>query len=318
MSTARRKTVKLVVGTRGSALSLAQTDSVIKKLIRLRPGVSVTRKIIRTRGDKDLLTPLWMFKRKGVFEREIDLEVSRGEVHFAVHSMKDLPTSLPPPLSIVAVPSRESPNDVLVTRRGLKISELPLGACVGTSSLRRKAQLLRVRRDLKIIPIRGNVETRALNIERGLLDAVILAEAGLLRLGLGHLVSERLPLDSFAPAPGQGALAVVARRGDRGLRMLLRAVNHLPSMAEVLSERSLTRRLGAGCKAALGAVARSEGDMLTLYGSVLSPDGEKEVHASLQGPMARPAELGRRVAEEIERRGGMELVSRWRLASTGG
>jgi len=312
------RAVRLVVGTRGSALSLAQTDSVIRALAQQHPEVEIAERVITTRGDRDLITPLWMFKRKGVFEREIDLAVVRGEVDFAVHSMKDLPTSLSPPLAIVAVPERESPNDVLVSRRGEKLSELPRGATVGTSSPRRKAQLLRIRPDLKIIPIRGNVETRVSRIEEGSLDAVVLAEAGLSRLGMSNLISERLLLDSFAPAPGQGAMAVVARRGDQSLTILLRSVNHAPSMAEVLSERSLTKRLGAGCRAALGAVARAEGDTLTLYGSILSPDGREEIHSSLRGPVDRPAELGRRVAGEIARQGGRKLISRWRSTVEGG
>jgi hydroxymethylbilane synthase len=296
------RAVRLVVGTRGSALSLAQTDSVIRGLAREHPEVEVTKRIITTRGDRDLITPLWMFRRKGVFEREIDLAVVRGEVDFAV----------------VAVPERESPNDVLVSRRGEKLSELPRRATVGTSSPRRKAQLLRIRPDLKTIPIRGNVETRVSQIEGGSLDAVVLAEAGLSRLGMSNLISERLPLDSFAPAPGQGAMAVVTRRDDQRLKALLRSVDHAPSMAEVLSERSLTKRLGVGCRAALGAVARAEGDTLTLYGSILSPDGREEIHSSLRGPIDRPTELGRRVAGEIARQGGRKLISRWRSPVGGG
>ncbi|MFQ6077128.1 MAG: hydroxymethylbilane synthase, partial [Candidatus Bathyarchaeia archaeon] len=216
--------MRLVVGTRGSLLSLKQTDIVIEKLRGIYPDVRFQKKIIKTRGDLLENKPLFSMRGKGFFEKEVDRAVSLGEVDFAVHSMKDVPTVQPPKTGIVAVPERESPHDVLASRGDVGLMGLPKGSTVGTSSLRRMAQILRARSELKVKPIRGNVETRVRKLEEGLFDAVILAEVGLKRLGIGCAV-ERLPLDEFTPAPGQGALAVVAREDNSELVGMLRKVN---------------------------------------------------------------------------------------------
>src|SRR5438034_1207429 len=195
----------LRVGTRGSRLSLVQTDMVVEKIRRANPTIEIERKIITTSGDVDRTTPLFSLSQKGIFEKEVDQAVLEGKVDFAVHSMKDVPTLLSAKLAIASVPERGATGDVLVSKGGKLLKELGDGKTVGTSSLLRAAQLRRVRPTLRADPIRGNVDTRVEKVERGEYDAVILAEAGLARLGMMDRVAERLSLDDFMPAPGQGA-----------------------------------------------------------------------------------------------------------------
>lgn len=304
--------MKLIVGTRGSKLSLIQTDIVIQKLKEEIPDLEIKIRTIKTSGDRIIHKPLLLIKEKGIFEKDIDKAVLRGDVDFAVHSMKDVPTIQPPKTLIVAVPERGSPYDVLVSRKGLKLKDLPGGATVGTGSPRRRAQLHQVRTDLRVKSIRGNVDTRVRKVKQGLYDAVILAEAGLQRLNMKDSIAERLPLEDFTPAPGQGALAVVAREDNKEVIEVLRRVNHWPSMAAALAERAFIREIGGGCKVPLGAIAKAQNGVLSLYASVLSPDGKIKIQTSKAGDLASPEEVGLKVAQEMLGLGAENLIQCWR------
>lgn len=304
--------MKLTVGTRGSNLSLAQTDMVIQKLKEKIPDLEIEVKVIKTTGDRITHKPLLLIKEKGIFEKDIDKAVLRKEVDFAVHSMKDVPTIQPPKTIIVAVPEREPPYDTLVSRKGLRLKDLPSGTIVRTGSPRRTAQLHYVRPDLRAESIRGNVDTRVRKLKQGLYDALILAEAGLQRLNMQDNITERLLLEDFTPAPGQGALAVVAREDNKRVNEVLKLVNHWPSMAAVLAERAFVRKIGGGCKVPLGAIAQVKNGALSLYASVLSPDGKTKIQTSKVGDPTSPEELGLKVAQEILTLGAGNIIQRWR------
>ena len=304
--------MKLTVGTRGSRLSLIQTEIVIQRLREKIPELEIKVKTIKTTGDKITRKPLISIKQKGIFEKEIDKAVLRGDVDFAVHSMKDVPVLQPSKIIIVAVPERESPYDVLVSREGLRLKDLPAKAIVGTGSPRRIAQLRRVRPDLKVKSIRGNVDTRVRKLKQGLYDAIILAEAGLQRLKMQDCITERLSLKDFTPAPGQGALAVVARENNEKVIEFLKRINHWPSMASVLAERAFIKEIGGGCKVALGAYAQVQNNVLSLYATVLSPDGKTKIQTSKVGDPMHPEELGSKAAKEILEKGAASLIQRWR------
>lgn len=304
--------MKLTVGTRGSNLSLAQTDMVIQKLKEKIPDLEIEVKVIKTTGDRITRKPLLLIKEKGIFEKDIDKAVLRKEVDFAVHSMKDVPTIQPPKTIIVAVPEREPPYDTLVSRKGLRLKDLPSGTIVRTGSPRRTAQLHYVRPDLRAESIRGNVDTRVRKLKQGLYDALILAEAGLQRLNMQDNITERLLLEDFTPAPGQGALAVVAREDNKRVNEVLKLVNHWPSMAAVLAERAFVRKIGGGCKVPLGAIAQVKNGALSLYASVLSPDGKTKTQTSKVGDLTSPEELGLKVAQEILTLGAGNIIQRWR------
>ncbi len=300
--------MRIRCGSRGSKLSIIQTEIVIQALRQAFPDISIETEIIKTTGDRITQKPLYLIKKKGVFEREIDVAVLRGNVDFAVHSLKDVPTTLPPKTAIMAVPERQSPNDVLVSRAGLSLRDLPSGAVVGTSSPRRMAQLLNRRPDLRVMSVRGNVETRVAKLEKGPYDAIVLAEIGLQRLGLQDKITEHLSLEEFTPAPGQGALAVVANEEKRDVVEMLKRINHPPSMAATFAERALAREVAGGCKVPLGAHARVEGGRLILQASVLSPDGKVRIQASGSGDASSPDEVGRRVFRSMLELGVSELL----------
>lgn len=304
--------MKLTVGTRGSRLSLTQTDIIIQKLKEKTPQLEIEIKIIKTTGDQLTHEPLISIKEKGIFEKEIDQAVFRGNVDFAVHSMKDLPIIQPLKTIIAAVPEREVPYDALVSRDGLKLKDLPDKALVGTGSPRRIAQLRRLRPDLKVESIRGNVDTRVRKAKQGLYDAIILAEAGLQRLKLQNCITERLSLEDFTPASGQGALAVVAREGNKKVIEILKWVNHQPSMASVFAERAFIKKIGGGCKVPLGAIAQVQNNMLTLHASVLSPDGKTKIQTAKVGDPASAEKLGFEAAQEVLRIGAADLIQLWR------
>lgn len=303
--------MKLRVGTRGSKLSLIQTEGIIKRLKQSLQNLEVEVIIIKTAGDELPHRPLEDFSEKGIFERKVDLAVLKKEVDFAVHSLKDVPTSLLEGLTITSVPRRGSPYDVLISRDGSRLDELPTGAVVGTGSLRREAQLHFVRPDLKVMPIRGNVDTRLRKLRMGRYDAIIVAEAGLKRLGVRPKV-ERLPLKAFIPAPGQGALGLVTRQDDEEVMEVLKKVDHSPSRAAVVAERSLVRELKGGCKNPVGAIGQVKEDRLTLTACLLHPHKRVRIRASEIGSMDAPEELGIRVAKKMLRMGAMDIIEEWR------
>ncbi len=303
------------VGTRGSKLSLIQTDLVIEELTKADPRVRIEKSVISTKGDEDQYTPLINLDQKGIFEREIDQAVLRREVDFAVHSMKDVPVfEQDSELIIAATPERASPNDALLSKSHKALDQLPLGGPVGTSSLLRAAQLRRVRPDLRVEPIRGNVETRVLKVEQGRYEAAILAEAGLARLGLTGKIAERLSLEDFMPAPGQGALAVVTRRDNEKVVEFLRRIDHPFTHAEAEAERELVRLLEGGCKVPVGALASARGPRLELAASILSVDGTERLRAFSTGTVKAPSEIAGNVAKELLGQGATRLEEGWRQA----
>ena len=302
----------LRVGTRGSRLSLVQTDMVVEKIRRANPAVEIERRIITTSGDVDRTTPLFSLSQKGIFEKEVDQAVLEGKVDFAIHSMKDVPTLLNAKLTIASVPERGATGDVLVSKGGKLLKELGDGKTVGTSSLLRVAQLRRVRPMLRADPIRGNVDTRVEKVERGEYDAVILAEAGLARLGMMDRVAERLSLDDFMPAPGQGALAVIARRDNSRLIDILKTVELPSTRAEAEAERELVKVLEGGCKVPVGAIASAKRDTIQLTASIFSLDGKQRLTATRSGTVEQPAMIGRNVGEELLKQGAKKIEETWR------
>jgi hydroxymethylbilane synthase len=301
------------VGTRGSKLSLAQTDTIIAKLQQTDSRLTFEKRIIATKGDIDKNTPLFRLDQKGIFEKEVNQAILDGQVDFAVHSMKDLPVyEEDTGLAITGVPERGSAADVLVSREDRILEELKPGSVVGTSSLLRIAQLKRVRPDLNTEPIRGNVETRILKVERGDYDAVVLAEAGLDRLGLKSRISERLPLADFLPAPGQGIISPVAKRSARVVIEILERIEHSPTRAAGDAERELVRVLEGGCKVPIGALAVAGEGKLQVMGCVLSVDGKKRLEAESSGDVKDAISIGGEVARELIHQGAKGLEEGWR------
>ena len=285
----------IVLGTRGSALARWQTDWVLARLREHWPDLASTVRVFTTTGDRLLDTPLPALGGKGVFTAELEDALLKGEIDVAVHSLKDLPVVVTPGLALGAICERVDARDVLVSASGAALSALPAGARVGTSSLRRSAQLLQARPDLVILPLRGNVDTRLRKAQHGEYDAIVLAAAGVLRLGLEAAITEYLPFDLMLPAPGQGALAVQCRSDDLAIQSLLKPLDHEPTRAAVEAERSFLRGLGGGCAAPVAAYAARLGGTLTLTGFAAA-QGRAGVRVSGQG--SDPHELGLRLARQ--------------------
>ncbi|MEE8168704.1 MAG: hydroxymethylbilane synthase [Candidatus Hydrothermarchaeales archaeon] len=297
--------MKLVIGTRGSKLALAQVDFVSMLLKERFPDLEFEKRIIKTTGDKISDAPLARIGGKGLFVKEIDEAVARGDVDFAVHSMKDVPTEVLEELEIACVPEREDARDVLISRDKLTLETLPRGAVIGTSSLRRKAEVLNYRGDLQVKDIRGNVDTRLRKLSSREYDAIIMAKAGLKRLDLEEVISQELPLDVFLPSIGQGAIAVVARRDFEG--EYLSAINHIASMHRIQAERALLKRLGGGCQVPIGAMTQINGKLF-LTAAVFSPNGDRKIEAIADGKAEDAEEIGVTAAEELLRKGADEIL----------
>lgn len=292
----------MIIGSRGSALALWQARYITAQLKKL--GIEARIEIIRTTGDR-LQTDATVPAGKGLFTKEIEEALLTGAIDVAVHSLKDLPTQLPDGLALAAIPEREDARDAMV---GAKLDELPPGAHAGTSSERRAAQLRILRPDLKIDAIRGNVDTRLRKRREGEFDAIVLALAGLRRLGLEHEASELLDPKQMCPAPGQGALGIETRAGGEAHR-LCAALNHEASAAAVACERAVLAGLGGGCQLPLGAYAERRGDTLSVMAVVLSRDGSRSIRAKAEGPMTDPVGLGESVAADLKSRGAAGLLS---------
>lgn len=303
------------VGTRGSRLALAQTELALAALRRANPGSRFEVVTISTRGDVDR-RPLFTMDEKGIFEKEVNEAVKEGEVDFAVHSLKDVPSDMAAELVVACIPRRARPNDVLVNDKNRKLKELDPGSIVGTSSLRRAVQLMRARPDLRVRPIRGNVETRVKKVIAGEYDAIVLAEAGLSRIGMKDVIVERFAVRDFVPAPGQGAIALVCRRDDRKTMSLLRSIEDPRSRAEISAERALIEKVEGGCRFPLGAVAvaGAGNDRLTLYASIFSADGSRGIKATRTGKAANAEKLGAQMADMLLNQGAAELAEGWRDA----
>jgi len=299
----------LVIGARGSRLAVWQAEWVQARLNELAPALTVTLQRIKTSGDRILDVPLAAIGGKGLFVKEIEEALLREEIDLAVHSMKDVPTILPDGLSILCVPAREDPRDVLVSRDSCSLDQLPKGSRIGTSSLRRQAQLLHYRPDLHIELLRGNLDTRLRKLHNGEYDAIVLAAAGLMRMGWSNKVTEYLPPEVSLPAIGQGALGLEGRRHDRFLQTLVEKLEHRPTRTAVMAERALLKRLEGGCQVPIAAHATVKGDTLIMDGLIASVDGQRLIRDTIQGPASEAQSLGSQLAEKLLAQGGDRILN---------
>ncbi|MGB9673604.1 MAG: hydroxymethylbilane synthase [Anaerolineales bacterium] len=302
----------MIFVTRPSRLARWQTQSVIQDLERLFPSLHIEERTITTQGDRIKKRPLPEIGGKGLFTKELELELLQGKAHAAVHSLKDLPVDGTPGLILAAIPPRAEAADVLVSRFGYTIETLPKGAIVGTSSLRRSAQLLAIRPDVLPKPLRGNIDTRLRKALNGDYDAIIVAGAGLMRLGLQVYITEWLPLEWMLPAPGQGALAVQCAVSDQETREKLQLLNDSATQTAVTAERAFLKGLGGGCSLPIGAYAQTKpnedgGMQINLYGVVVGLDGKKVIRVSGEG--SDGTQLGENLAQEALQLGAAELLS---------
>ena len=299
--------MKLIFATRPSALARWQTQWVIRALKNLHPGLECEEKVITTQGDKILDKPLPQIGGKGLFTQELEFELLSGAVHCAVHSLKDLPVESPIGLTVGCIPLRAEVRDALVSKNNYTADTLPAGASVGTSSLRRAAQILSRRPDVRTESLRGNVDTRVRKALDAQYDAIILAGAGLTRLGLDNHVTEWLSLDLMLPAPGQGALAIQCRVDDPDTLNLLAALEDEATRKAVTAERAFLSALGGGCSVPVAAYAKVEGKTILLTGLVISEDGRKAIHVRRTGTDANL--LGHELAQRAIAQGANEILS---------
>ncbi|HIE53226.1 MAG TPA: hydroxymethylbilane synthase [Armatimonadetes bacterium] len=306
---------QLIIASRGSRLALAQTEEVAQRLRTLYPGLEVEVRIVKTRGDQIRDVPLHKVGGKGLFTKALEEVLLAGGADLAVHSLKDLPTGLPKGLCLAAVPRRADPRDALILADSLasragdfSLACLPPGARVGTSSLRRRAQLRHLRPDLQLEEVRGNVDTRLRKLDEGQYDALILAVAGLERLGWTQRLTWRLPFEVCTPAVGQGALGLETRADDEEVWELLQPLEDAATRAAVRAERTFLQTLGGGCRMPLGAVAQVERTALVLTAVVASKDGTRLLRRTAVGPWEEAELLGREMAEELKRSGGRWIL----------
>lgn len=302
--------MRYLVGARGSQLSLAQTNWVISELKKNVQQTEFEIVPIKTKGDTDA-RPLFTINQKGIFEKEIDRAVAEKKVDFAVHSLKDVPAELPEELVLACIPKREPPNDIFISKDGKTLNAIKKGAVIGTSSLRRAVQISRHRPDLIVKPIRGNIETRIKKIDEDKFDGIVLAQAGIQRLGL-DVKFEILPVEIFVPSPGQGALAIVARKDNIKLLDILKKIEDQVSRTAVEAERSLSMFVDSGCRFPVGALADQDGGKLTLSVTVYSVDGSKFITVKRDSEPTQAKELGRQIASELSAKGIEELAKNWR------
>lgn len=297
----------LVLGTRSSPLARWQTEQVLHALHQAHPELQTDVKLIKTQGDRILDLPLAQIGDKGLFTKELEQALYAGEIDLAVHSLKDLPTSLPPGLGIGAVLERHAPNDVLVSRSGCTLEDLPASALVGTGSLRRQVQLQHLRPDLRFQDLRGNIQTRLQKLDRGDYEAIIMAQAALDRLGLSERIATVFPASLMLPAVGQGAIAVEIREDDIQTRELLKAFHHPPTAQAVTAERAFLKRLGGGCETPIAAYTDA-GEQLHLFGFVASLDGKQVLKGHLSAPASSAEALGIELAEKLLAEGADDIL----------
>ena len=303
-----KKTLR--IGTRASQLALWQANWVKSELEKRHPGLEVALTKIKTQGDKILDVPLAMVGGKGLFVKEIEEAMLRGEIDIAVHSMKDVPTIFPEGLALRCITEREDPRDIVILKPGFKSwLDLPQGARIGTSSLRRKAQLLHLRPDLQMIDIRGNVETRIRKLTEDDLDAVILAAAGMHRLGFTGQISEYLETGISLPAIGQGALGLESRIEDAEINALIDFFNHPATASAVIAERAFLRRLEGGCQVPIAAFGTVEGDRLSFTGLVSSVDGKQFLKQTVEGQADEAGHLGASLADDLLIKGAGKILN---------
>ena len=296
------------IATRKSALALWQAEYVKTRLEASHPGLKVSLVPMVSRGDKLLDAPLAKIGGKGLFVKELETALMENEADIAVHSMKDVPMEFPEGLGLYCICEREDPRDAFVSNHFDDLDALPPGSVVGTSSLRRQAQLLARRPDLKIQFLRGNVNTRLAKLDAGEYDAIILAAAGLIRLGFGERIRSSIGVDESLPAGGQGAVGIECRTGDSELHALLECLNHAPTATRVVAERALNKRLNGGCQVPIACYAVLEGEQLWLRGLVGQPDGTVLLRAEGRAPAAEAEALGLQVAEELLAQGAEQIL----------
>jgi hydroxymethylbilane synthase len=298
---------EIVIGSRGSALALTQTNWVAEQIRRYNPGVRIRVEIIKTSGDRILDTPLSRIGDKGLFVKELEVALLESRVDVAVHSMKDLPTDMPDGLCIAAVPEREEQCDVLVSAHSC-LDHLPEGARVGSGSLRRRAQILSYRSDLQMLELRGNLDTRLKKLDSGEYDAIILACAGLHRLGLSGRVTEKLPFAICVPAVGQGALAIQSRSDDERVKAILAPLENAAARVEVTAERALMSALDGGCQTPIGGAASVNDGELHLCAIVASTDGSTIIRREGSGSIDMPEKVGQFVARDLMDAGAERIL----------
>ncbi len=306
---------RVIIGTRGSKLALWQAEWVKSELQKMNPGLQVELNKIKTTGDKILDVPLAQVGGKGLFVKEIEEALLRGEADLAVHSMKDVPTEFPEGLHLAVICEREDPRDAFLSRMNSGkftipgFADLPLGAAVGTSSLRRSCQLLNIRPDLKIIQLRGNLDTRLRKLDEGQFDAIILAAAGVKRLGWADRITEVISPETSLPAIGQGAVGIECRTGDEFVHDLIASLDHADTSTCVRAERACLKRLEGGCQVPIAAHAGIKGDMIVMDGLVGSISGDRIVRAHAEGSRENPDKLGTKLAEDLLSRGADKILA---------
>ena len=299
---------KLRLGTRKSALALAQSRWVKKEIEAHWPDTEVDLREFTTKGDKILDVPLAKIGGKGLFVKEIEDAILRGDADIAVHSLKDVPSELPEGLEVTVFPLREDPRDALISGKGLMLEDLPIGATVGTSSLRRMSQLKKARPDLEIASLRGNLDTRLRKLDDGQYDAIILAAAGLRRLGMEKRITQVLDPKVMLPAVGQGALGIEFRSKDTEVRQILSAIHHEETAICVRAERAFLTKLEGGCQFPLAAFAQLKGETLYLEGMLGNKAGTTVIRIDKKGTPDRPESLGTALGEEVLAAGGTEIL----------
>lgn len=297
------------IGTRGSKLALTQSSMIGEIIGKEYPDIDVDLVIIKTKGDKIIDSPLSKIGGKGLFVKEIEEALLESRVDIAVHSIKDVPAELPDGLGIPFFPEREDPSDAFLSVKYSRLDDLPGGAKVGTGSLRRSSQLLNIRPDIDIVPIRGNVDTRIKKLESGELDAILLAASGLNRLGLSSRIKQLLPPLDFIPAVGQGALGLEVRTDDAECNKILEFLNHPETALAVRAERAFLNRLEGGCQVPIGAHALIEGNQIIIHGMVSETDGSMIIRDNLTGSCEDPEQAGETLAERLLSRGADKILA---------
>ncbi len=299
----------IIVGSRGSKLALLQTELVVQRLRESYHDLQFHVRRIKTGGDRDRTTSLAQIGGRGIFIKELEEALLSGEIDMAVHSLKDVPTELSPEFKLAAVGMRIDARDAFLSKSGKPLSELPQGACVGTGSQRRAAQLKAFRPDIQIRPLRGNIDTRLTKLYSGELEGMIVAAAAMLRMGWEHRITEYLPVELFLPSAGQGALAVEIRALDQEPSALLSVVNDEATWQSVQAERAFLSALGGGCRAPIAALGTVIDTSLHLEGMVASSDGSRTLRAAEDGSPAEPEKLGKLLAEKLLSLGAQELIA---------
>ena len=298
---------KITIGTRGSKLAVIQAQWVLTKLREAAPGLKASLVKITTRGDRESDTALDKFAGQGVFVKELEKALFDGDIDFAVHSLKDMPTEIPYGLFLAATTARLDPRDVLISRAD-KLAGLAPGSKIGTGSLRRSVQLSALRPDLEICGIRGNIDTRLRKVSEGEVDGIIVAAAALIRLGWEDKIAEYLPTEYFTPSVGQGALGIEIRSEDKETASLASALNHEPTWQSVTAERTFLRALGGGCRAPIAALGTVSDGVLKISGMVASVDGACILHATEEGDAQAPEQVGKQLAQKMVDIGALDCI----------